>query len=117
MFWLLYQVSTQGAKLNEPIGNAVNRLSTDPRAGAGGAFDRPAALGRKELRDWVVPHALSPYMAAFGDSRDGSWQTMRGAPTDRLGQLAEYLGFDLCWDREEEAREEEADLAPGAEGE
>lgn len=43
---------------------------------------------------------------------------MRGAPTERLQQLAEYLGFDLSWDwEEEEAREEELDLARGAEGE
>lgn len=111
-------MSTQGAKFNQPIGNAVNRLSTDPGAGAGGAFDRLAALGPKELRDWVVPHVISPYRAQFTDSRDGSWQTMRGAPTERLQQLAEYLGFDLSWDwEEEEAREEELDLARGAEGE
>lgn len=115
--WLLYWASPQGAKLNEPIGNAVNRLSTDPQSGAGAAFDRLAALGPHELREWVVPHVLDPYGAAFRGSQDGSWQTMRGAPTDRLGQLAEYLGFDLSWDREEEAREEEVDLAPGAEGE
>lgn len=112
--WLLYWASTQGAKLNEPIGNAVNRLSTDPRMGAGGAFDRLAALGPEELRDWVVPHVLSPYAAPFGDSRDGSWQVMRGIPTERLRQLAEYLGFDLSWEWEqEEAREEEVELAPG----
>jgi len=30
----------------------------------------------------------------------------------------EYLGFDLSWEwEEEEAREEELDMAPGAEGE
>ena len=117
MSWLLYWASSQGAKLNEPIGNAVNRLSADPRAGAGGAFDRLAALGPKELRSWVVPRVLSPY-AALPDSRDGSWEVIRGAPSERLRQLADYLGFDLSWEREEEeAREEELDVAPGAEGE
>jgi predicted DNA-binding transcriptional regulator AlpA len=115
--WLLYWASSQGAKLNEPIGNAVNRLSADPRAGAGGAFDRLAALGPKELRSWVVPRVLSPY-AALPDSRDGSWEVIRGAPSERLRQLADYLGFDLSWEwEEEEAREEELDVAPGAEGE
>lgn len=116
--WLLYWTSSQGAKLNEPIGNAVNRLSADHRVGAGGAFDRLAALGPKELKHWVVPRVLSPYAAPFPDSRDGSWEVIRGAPTERLRQLAEYLGFDLSWEREEEeAGEEELDMAPGAEGE
>lgn len=116
--WLLYWASSQGAKLNEPIGNAVNRLSADPRAGAGGAFDRLAALGPKELRSWVVPRVLSPYAAPFPGSRNGSWEAIRGAPSERLRQLADYLGFDLSWEwEEEEAREEELDMVPGAEGE
>ena len=116
--WLLYWTSSQGAKLNEPIGNAVNRLSADPRVGAGGAFDRLAALGPKELRNWVVPRALSPYSAPSPDSMDGSWEVIRGAPTERLRQLVEYLGVDMSWEwEEEEAREEELDMAPGAEGE
>jgi hypothetical protein len=48
--WLLYAYSPEGAKVRDPIGLAIQRLSKNAHAGAGGGFDRLAKLHPHELR-------------------------------------------------------------------
>jgi hypothetical protein len=47
--WVLFACSPAAARLSEPLGYALSQLRADPEQGAGGDYDRFAALAPKDL--------------------------------------------------------------------
>ena len=88
--WLLYATSNSGAGIREPVGHAVSRLSQDPIHGAGGAFDRLAALPASELTA-LIRQELNGQCPWKSD-----WKTaMASAPRARIRALADQLGISI----------------------
>lgn len=86
--WLLYAASGNGAGIREPVGHAISRLAKDPTQGAGGAFDRLAALPASELIDLIHQEVdgQSPWKS--------DWKTaIEGAPRSRIRAIADQLGI------------------------
>jgi hypothetical protein len=48
--WILYAYSESGRGVNNPVSNAIARLRENIYSGAGGDFDRLAALSPRELK-------------------------------------------------------------------
>ncbi len=86
--WLLYAASQGGSSIRDPAGHAVSRLTQDPVRGAGGAYDRLAALPAHELANLMIREI----------SGENPWKTdwrtvMEGASRTRLRALADQLGI------------------------
>ncbi len=88
--WLLYAASKGGSGIRDPVGQAVSRLAQDPTRGAGGAYDRLAAVPTNELADLIVREISGQFPGKV------DWRTaMEGAPRARLRALADQLGLSV----------------------
>jgi hypothetical protein len=88
--WLLYAASTSGNGIHDPIAHAVSRLISDPRRGAGGAFDQLSELPANELADMLVREidGQSPWNQIWR-------KAMEDAPRSRIRKLADQLGLSV----------------------
>jgi len=76
--WLLYTFSRQGSGLHPGINYALSKLKENPETGAGGAFDRLAALPPAELvrlitRSTDRARGRANYSDALEERSDVEW--------------------------------------------
>ena len=91
--WLLYACSPAGDGIKNPLAYVLAALREDPGRGAGGTFDRLAALPPIELIHmvrWSVNHASRKYNFTDNSSGNPDWEETMGA-TDRYGILLKIL--------------------------
>jgi len=76
--WLLYTFSRQGGGLHPGINYALSKLKEDPETGAGGVFDRLAALPPAELVRLIIrstdrARGRAKYAGALDEKSDDEW--------------------------------------------
>lgn len=92
--WLLYAISPNSGKLNDPLGYAISRLRDDPRRAARGVFSKLAALSSNELlKLFQMPQhkyvSWDEEMPAMADA----WFGVMGYENNKLAQVEQIL-FD-----------------------
>lgn len=92
--WLLYAVSPAGRGIENPWSFAISKLKRSPNAGAGGAYDRLAALPPKELVRLLHSSSENWRAADFYQSSgigNKLWEETIGVKNSRVGQLLDML--------------------------
>lgn len=90
--WLLYAASPSGKGVQNPVSHAIVRLRAAPATGAGGAFERLAALRPAELLS-LLQQSLQD-LGRWSSNED--WRRAMGDATpDRLRDLSEQLGLEV----------------------
>jgi hypothetical protein len=88
--WLFYAASPAGSGIRDPIAHAISRLLSNPKRGAGSAFDQLAGLPANQLAHLLI-QALEGY-----SPRQPAWhKAMAGATRARLLALTDQLGIDV----------------------
>ena len=92
--WTLYALSPQGGGIRNPISYALARLGEDPTCGAGGDFDKLAALPPSELIRVIYDgvRKMSQYGAAGEGGATGDlWLKAMGFGNERAVMLLSIL--------------------------
>jgi len=84
--WLIYSATPAGARLTDPVGNAIARLLDSPKIGAGGACNILAALPPQEFKA-----ALEKDLHGGLVSTSGYSLALRQASTDVKKELLQRL--------------------------
>jgi len=97
--WLLYTFSRQGGGLHPGINYALSKLKEDPETGAGGVFDRLAALPPTELvrlitRSTDKARGRTKYADMFEEKSDVEllWDDAMANSSEQLMLLKILLG-------------------------
>lgn len=87
--WLIYAASPRGEAIKDPVSLAISKLFENPGEGAGGAYDRLAALTKDRFSRMVTAEL------DLRSPGEQDWTViLRGATHIRLRQLAEELGIE-----------------------
>lgn len=89
--WLLYGCSPAGAGLRNPFAHALTCLREDPQRGAGGAFDRLAALPPARLLDLLARAPRDRLSARSTRSANPDWEAAMGRANPELKTLERML--------------------------
>jgi hypothetical protein len=88
--WLLYAAGERGQGIRDAIAHTVSRLLRNPAQGAGGAYDRLAAMPAQDLA------RLVELELGFRNPGNRDWRSLvDGVPRSRLVALANQLGIDI----------------------
>jgi hypothetical protein len=84
--WLLYATSPRGARIKDPVGLAISKLSKYPGKGAGGGYDKLSQRVPEELLSLIQNELL------YKSPRDRDWMlSMAGSEHTKLITLLGYL--------------------------